>query len=217
MSKLGSHLPQLSKVLRPGTAIGRDPVTEGVAVDCPVSTFFATSSWSGSLPGEESPTPHPRWRGVPVIPDDAPGLKGPGAPSPTGRAMLRDFLRQPSRFMRRCGKCELGNPRRAPWQSSLGRCRRPPLVFSVGPCAIRFDNPPRPRRKGDAGVPVGHARRPVLATEEIDSVPFSFLSLSPCTSKLNVRRSTLHVHSRFVCVQGAALILCDHQPAILSS
>jgi hypothetical protein len=38
--------------------VGRDSIAEAPPGDCPVSIFFATSCWSGSLPGEESRTRH---------------------------------------------------------------------------------------------------------------------------------------------------------------
>jgi len=38
--------------------VGRDSIAESVAVDCPVSAFFAAGLSFEGLPGEESRTPH---------------------------------------------------------------------------------------------------------------------------------------------------------------
>ncbi len=60
--------------------VGQHSIADVLAVDCPVSTFFATSFWLGGLPGEESRTRHvPSKRtllvfgaGVGRIPDENP-------------------------------------------------------------------------------------------------------------------------------------------------
>jgi hypothetical protein len=85
--------------------------------------------------------------------------KPKSTPCPTVRAMLRIFPQQPSRFMCRHGKCELGNTRRAHQTPHLGRRCRPPRSFSGGAVSFRILCP-SPSGKCTELEGRRHSRRP---------------------------------------------------------
>ena len=132
----------LRKTTSAAYGVSRDSIANGAAVDCPVSTFFATSSWLGGLPGEENRTPH--------VPSEVFGAlvfrRGRcrrsilRAPKPLKRCVpcFEFFLGSPPDSRPASGKIELGNTRGARRRQNLGQGCRPSRSFLGGATLSRF-------------------------------------------------------------------------------